>query len=199
MPQLVIQAEEGTFKFRFRDLRDLTFVRRLIVEPAGPIGGFPTLFSFEYGTALSTDDGTGPWIACATGSTPFSDQSHSGSLPNHLVSTSQPPPLRKLVSTIFGTSTHSRASMIPAYTPVIAPRYTSILLNACFMPSSTLTSLIGNSVCPPTMRSTSQLPSFQPPITGTSLGTCTLLLTTALAPMARYKCRSRWDPSCRSS
>lgn len=34
MPQLVIQAEEGTFKFRFRDLRDLTFVRRLIVEPA---------------------------------------------------------------------------------------------------------------------------------------------------------------------
>ena len=133
-------------------------------------------------SSLSSKD-----IACATGSTPFSDQSHSGSLPNHLVSTSQPPPLRKLVSTIFGTSTHSRASMIPAYTPVIAPRYTSILLNACFMPSSTLTSLIGNSVCPPTMRSTSQLPSFQPPITGTSLGTCTLLLTTALAPMPRYK------------
>ena len=36
------------------------------MEPAGPIGGFPTLFSFEYGTALSTDDGTGPWI-CNSG------------------------------------------------------------------------------------------------------------------------------------
>lgn len=127
-------------------------------------------------------------IDCTTGSTPFSDQSHSGSLPNHLVSTSQPPPLRKLVSTIFGTSTHSRASMTPAYTPVIAPRYTSMFLKAFFIPSSTLTSSIGNSVCPPTMRSTSQLPSFQPPITGTSLGTCTLLLTTALAPTPRYKC-----------
>ena len=54
------------FKFSFRDLRDLTFVRRLIVEPASPIGGFPALFFVEYGTAVPADDGTGPWV-CDSG------------------------------------------------------------------------------------------------------------------------------------
>ena len=60
--------------------------------------------------------------ACTSGVTPWSAQFHSGSFLTQRCSTSQPPPLVKLVLMIFGISTHARASMILMSTSTIAPR-----------------------------------------------------------------------------
>ena len=61
----------------------------------------------------------------------------------------------------------------------------STFLNACFMPSLTLTPRMGAVVCPPIMRL--MFPTFapKPPIKGKSLGICTRPLTMPLAPTPR--------------
>ena len=60
-----------------------------------------------------------------------------------------------------------------------------MLLNACFIPSLTLTFLIGISVWPPAMSWTFALPKFVP-AKGKPFGICTLPSTVPLAPMPRY-------------
>ena len=62
-----------------------------------------------------------------------------------------------------------------------------MLLSACFIPSLTLTFLIGISVWPPTMSWISALPNFVP-AKGKPFGICTLPFTVPLAPMPRYRC-----------
>ena len=62
-----------------------------------------------------------------------------------------------------------------------------MLLSACFIPSLTLTFLIGISVWPPTISWMSALPNFVP-AKGKPFGICTLPFTVPLAPMPRYRC-----------
>ena len=94
--------------------------------------------------------------------------------------------MRNLVSTTFGTSTHSRASTIPAFTPAIAPREMSTFSNACFIPSLTLTLRMGAVVWPPMIRLMSVPPSFKPLINGIPRsGTLTVPRTIPFAPTPR--------------